>query len=116
MNSCKICKKKISGRTDKKFCNSYCRSAYHNRIRQKNKNHYLNYINTRIKKNRNILKSLNELFGKQEIDQNMLISKGFDFLMITHFIESSEHLTFRYCYDYGYYVVGKNIKIIKSNP
>jgi len=113
MNSCKICKKNISGRTDKIFCNSHCRSAYHNKKRQKNINHYLNYVNKRIIKNRNILKELNDVYGNREIDQNKLITKGFDFLMITHFFETSDHQTLRYCYDYGYLLVGKNITIIK---
>jgi hypothetical protein len=30
---CKECEKQLSGRTDQKFCDAYCRSSWHNKLR-----------------------------------------------------------------------------------
>ena len=35
MKTCKTCEKPIKGRSDKKYCNDYCRSIHHNKNNKK---------------------------------------------------------------------------------
>lgn len=112
MKLCENCKRSIVGRSDKKFCTHHCRSAFHNMQRLIKKNTYQNYIDSRMKKNRNILKEVHQIYGDAEIGYDILITKGLDFLLITHFVTLFKDQTCRFCYDYGYCDVGNKVQII----
>uniref|UniRef100_UPI00374D4ADE DUF2116 family Zn-ribbon domain-containing protein n=2 Tax=Ferruginibacter sp. TaxID=1940288 RepID=UPI00374D4ADE len=54
---CLTCGKTIKGRTDKKFCDDYCRNGYNNQLKAGD-NNYVRNINNALRKNRRILESL----------------------------------------------------------
>ena len=58
---CLTCSKPIKGRTDKKFCDDYCRNNYNNQLKSSTTNINKN-INNTLGKNRRIL----ENFFKEE--------------------------------------------------
>ncbi|HET7116882.1 MAG TPA: hypothetical protein VFI29_10350, partial [Hanamia sp.] len=53
---CLNCDKAIKGRTDKKFCDDYCRNNYNNQLKA-SKNNLVRNINNALGKNRRVLES-----------------------------------------------------------
>ena len=54
---CLNCNKPVKGRTDKKFCDDYCRNNYNNQLKSNTINLVRN-INNALGKNRRILENL----------------------------------------------------------
>ena len=54
---CLVCGKPLKGRSDKKFCDDYCRSSYNNDLKSA-ANNYIRNVNNALGKNRRILESL----------------------------------------------------------
>jgi len=76
--------KTLRGRSDKKFCDDYCRNNYNNQLKAHANNHVRN-INNTLAKNRRILEEF--LSGNKEkisIPKYKLMQKGFSFKYITH--------------------------------
>ncbi|TAG15119.1 MAG: hypothetical protein EAZ13_08730 [Sphingobacteriia bacterium] len=104
---CIYCAKKIIGRTDKKFCNCYCRSGFHN-IQNGTANNNIRRINLLLQKNRRILAHIYAVFPrKKTVPINTLYLQGFN---LAHFTHQQKHIkfgTYTCCYDYGYKIIGK---------
>ncbi len=99
---CLQCGKLLRGRSDKKFCNDYCRNNYNNQLKAHANNHVRN-INSALGKNRRVLEELlpvNEEIGKATKEK--LLNHGFSFKYITHTFTNKKGATYFYCYDYGY--------------
>jgi YHS domain-containing protein len=100
--NCIACNKPVKGRTDKKFCNEYCRNNFNNRLKAENNNLVRN-INNALGKNRRILESM---FHKDETavrtTAGKLLLSGFHFKYFTHVYTSKEGDTYFFCYDHGY--------------
>jgi hypothetical protein len=99
---CLNCEKTIQGRTDKKFCDDYCRNNYNNQIKAYSNNMIRNISNV-LKKNRRILEAL--LPGTEEtakITKQHMLSQGFQFKYMTHTYTNKKGNTYFFCYDYGY--------------
>ena len=86
---CLECGDKIKGRSDKKFCNDACRSAHHNK---KNK------VASTPQKTINNLLSKNRRISKMKLE-----NKGFVFNFYTHLVDTNKGISYKYCYDFGYY-------------
>ena len=98
--SCGACGKSIKGRSDKRFCDDYCRSAYNNRLNTDAKPCIRN-INNILRKNRRILEELiPEQTAKTTRDQ--LVERGFNFQYLTSTYTNKKGLKYFFCYDYGY--------------
>ncbi|MEP7253841.1 MAG: hypothetical protein ABI683_15720, partial [Ginsengibacter sp.] len=54
---CLTCGKQVKGRTDKKFCDDYCRNNYNNQLKS-NSTNLIRNVNNALGKNRRILESL----------------------------------------------------------
>ena len=99
---CVTCGKPVKGRTDKKFCDDYCRNNYNNQL----KSHKINLvrnINNALGKNRRILEDLftdGEEMAK--ITRDKLLQKGFQFKYITHTYTNKKGNVYFFCYDLGY--------------
>ncbi len=81
---CLNCYKPVKGRTDKKFCDDYCRNNYNNQLKSNTINLVRN-INNALGKNRRILQDLftdGEEMAKTT--KSKLLQKGFQFQYITH--------------------------------
>jgi len=113
---CLFCKKPVKGRSDKKFCDDYCRAAYNNELKSA-ANNYIRNVNNALGKNRRILESLlpeGEATAKASRDK--LIEKGFQFKYHTHIYNTKTDKTYFYCYEYGYLSLENNwFLIVKRN-
>jgi len=109
---CMSCNRNINGRADKKFCNDYCRNAHHNNLNSVG-NNYIRNINQNLRKNRRILESI-LLPARQAVktSRQHLQNKGFGFRYFTHSYTNKNGNRFRFCYEYGYRVVGKEQVVV----
>ena len=103
MKNCLECHDKIVGREDKKFCSDGCRNAYNNKMNKDHTNLMRN-INNKLRKNYRILSELNPE-GKTKTTKNKLISKGFDFDLMTSVYSTKTGNTYYFVYDQGYMAV-----------
>ena len=113
MSTCRLCKKNLVGRIDKKFCNDQCRTAYHNLKRRKIRKIFISNMNQKIKKNNKILMELKMQYGSKKISTDLLEDKGFLFSYFSHEWCDSYNKTYRYCIDYGYVIEESGIYIIE---
>jgi hypothetical protein len=100
--NCLTCGKPLKGRTDKKFCDDYCRNGYNNQLKATD-NNYVRNINNALRKNRRILEAL--LPEKEEMaktTKDKLLHKEFQFKYITHTYINKKGNTYFFCYEYGY--------------
>lgn len=99
---CLNCGKTIQGRSDKKFCDDFCRNNYNNQLKSTS-NNYIRNINNALKKNRNILDTiLSEQEATVKTSRQNLLNKGFQFKYSTHSYTNKKGNTYAFCYDYGY--------------
>lgn len=110
-NYCLQCNNPLRGRSDKKFCNDYCRNSFNNKQSPSN-TQYMRQVNAILRKNRTVLQSL--LSDKMEITvtRHTLLAAGFHFSYITQ-IEAIAVGTKKYCYDFCYVVVNEDAIVIK---
>ncbi len=110
--NCLACDKPVKGRSDKKFCDDYCRNAYNNRVNGIN-TEVIRNINNDLKKNRQILASL--LQNEQvtvKTHRSRLIDLGFKFRWMTHQYTNQNGQIYFYCYDYGYLPIDNDICLV----
>ncbi len=100
--SCQQCGKSLQGRSDKKFCDDYCRNAFNNR-RNSERSNFMRTVNNTLLKNRRILESL--LRPGEELikcNRQKLAEQGFDFRYLTHQYQNKKGQIYNFCYEYGY--------------
>ena len=73
---CLQCGATIHGRPDKKFCDSVCRNAYHNRVAASQRR-YRDFVLEAIEVNYAILKEA-LIHGRQSIPQDEAVAAGFN--------------------------------------
>ncbi len=86
------------GRSDKKYCNDYCRSNFNN---HKNTFRYehMNQVNRILKSNWRILQTLYKE-GNSESTEDILLSMGFKFECITGIEMEKGKVGYIRCYEY----------------
>ena len=103
--NCLYCGTAISGRIDKKFCDSSCRNNYNNQV-GRDINNLVRTINRKLAKNRRILAELNPT-GKSKTTIGILRAKGFDFNHFTEIYETQKGSRYYFCYEQGYIYLPK---------
>lgn len=98
--TCLDCGKVLQGRSDKKFCDDYCRNNYNNK-QHREANAQIRKVNAILRKNRKILKTLNPN-GKAKVRKQELMVKGFNFNYFTNIYTTRKGHTYFFCYDQGY--------------
>ena len=99
---CLACNKPVKGRTDKKFCDDYCRNNFNNQLKA-DSNNLVRNINNALGKNRRILESMiNEGEEMAKTGKEKLLEKGFQFKYCTHTYTNKKGNTYFFCYDHGY--------------
>ncbi len=73
---CLYCGNPVKGRTDKKFCNDYCRNNYNNQLKSKTVNIVRN-INNALVKNIRILEGFIQYEKTTRVPKDRLIENGF---------------------------------------
>ncbi len=100
--TCLQCGKPMHGRSDKKFCNDYCRNNYNNQLKA-HANNYVRNVNNALNRNRRILESiLPPDKEKITVQKEKLLHQGFSFKYFTYLLTTQKGATYFYCYDYGY--------------
>jgi len=100
--ACLQCGRALKGRSDKKFCDDYCRAAYNNELKSA-ANNFVRNVNNALGKNRRILEDVlpaNEPMKK--INREKLLQKGFQFKYSTHTYTNQKGNIYYFCYEYGY--------------
>lgn len=100
--ACRQCGKAVRGRTDKRFCDDYCRSAFNNQLKTR-LSKTVKAINAILLKNRKILEGL----LPRDVDtikttRDKLLHQGFSFTYHTHSYLTKTGKNYVYCYEYGY--------------
>ena len=103
----------LRGRSDKKFCDDQCRSAFHH-ARSGVGEAMVRSINYRLRKNRRILKGL--VLENHSFSKDSLQHLGFDFTLFTSVEHDSSGAVRYYCYDYGYLLCkeGRMIRVFNA--
>src|SRR5690554_1929992 len=84
MKKCLNCETLIVGRSDKLFCDGYCKSSFHYKKKKEKEKSLFKTIDNQIKTNRRLLKLFNKA-GKAVIRKEELIAEGFNPKYFTHF-------------------------------
>lgn len=104
---CAYCDKQFRGRSDKKFCNDWCRSAHNYEI-NRSISVLVHAINLSLRRNRKILQSfLPATLETIEIERYEVLVYGFNFMYFTH-IKVVQNITYYFCYDIGYQMITKD--------
>ncbi|WP_420577992.1 hypothetical protein [Ekhidna sp.] len=98
-NKCLKCGKTLVGRTDKKFCDAYCRNSYNNQHKAVEEQ-YIQKVNSRIRKNRRILRDLCPQ-GKATVRKEVLNQLGYDYRYFSSIFKSKSGIYYL-AYDYGF--------------
>lgn len=116
---CQACQKVLEGRSDKKFCDPYCKSAFHYKRNQEEPNGLYSKIDKQLKKNRSLLKSYNKA-GKSIVRTEILTQQGFDPNFFTHFWKNQNGDIYLFAYEFGFLLKKENQKnkyvLIKWQP
>jgi hypothetical protein len=110
---CQYCDEPIKGRSDKRFCNSSCRAAFHNDQNENNRK-VIKAVNKVLLKNYRILTARWEN-DEKEISQHVMIEFGFNFNYFTSIQKLNNGATYFFCYDLGFSKIDEaGIRIIKK--
>lgn len=98
---CKNCKKEVLGRSDKKFCDDFCKSQFHYKKLTDEELPFYKKVDNQLKLNRKILKSFNRS-GKSIIRAKTLIKEGFNHNFFTHYWKNQKGDVYFFNYEYGF--------------
>ncbi len=98
---CLHCDSEIEGRTDKKFCSPYCRSAFHYQKNKEKEDTFFKTIDRQLKVNRKILKNYNKA-GLATVSAQKLSNEGFNPKYFTHYWKNKKGQVYFFCYEYGF--------------
>tara|TARA_R110002072_G_scaffold302577_2_gene486402 strand:+ start:6950 stop:7321 length:372 start_codon:yes stop_codon:yes gene_type:complete len=101
MKKCLNCDEEIIGRTDKKFCNQYCKSSYHYKSSQEKEASRFQKIDKILKTNRRILKNYNKS-GKSFVRKTDLINEGFNPNYFTNYWKNKKGEVYLFCFEFGF--------------
>lgn len=107
--NCLQCGHILQGRTDKKFCDDFCRNTYN--YEKSELAPIIKRINHILKRNRHILKDVLENRVMVVLDKQVLSEMDFNFCYHTHVKKDDYGNTIYYCYEYAFRLA-KNTCII----
>lgn len=112
--TCLTCDKPLKGRSDKKFCDDFCRNTFNNQLKAAD-NSYFREINNVLRRNRRVLESLLPAGEKTiRVSREQLLQHGFHFTYNTHQVLSAKGYRYLFCYDYGYLTVDEDwVQIVR---
>ncbi|MFL5742670.1 MAG: hypothetical protein ACJ75B_20775 [Flavisolibacter sp.] len=109
---CLSCGKSIRGRSDKKFCDDYCRNNFNNQLRAED-NNYVRNINNALRRNRRILQEILPSGDEMiKTSREKLNQSGFRFKYFTHTYVNKKGSTYYFCYEYGYLPLENELYLI----
>ncbi|MFO8147439.1 MAG: hypothetical protein ACQEWG_08560 [Bacteroidota bacterium] len=99
--NCLACDKELVGRRDKKFCDPYCKSAFHYKKVQEDNLSFYAKVDRHLKVNRKVLKFYNKA-GKATVRSEVLIEQGFDPNFFTHYWKNKNADVYLFVYEFGF--------------
>ena len=99
--TCVSCGKELKGRSDKKFCDAYCKSSYHYNKSIEEAPRFFNEVDNQLKANRRILKQYNKA-GKAIVRVSLIRKEGFDPNFFTHYWKNNKGDVYLFVYEYGF--------------
>ena len=113
--TCLACGKPVKGRSDKKFCDDFCRNTYNNQLKSGD-NNYVRNVNNCLRRNRRILEAiLPETEKMVRISKDKLLQQGFQFKYLTHNYKNAKGNIYFFCYDYGYLPLEQDWYLVVRN-
>jgi hypothetical protein len=109
MKKCLNCQEELFGRSDKIFCNEYCKSSFHYKKKLGEKRSMFESIDRQLKTNRRLLKLFNKS-GKSVVRKEELIKAGFNPKFFTHYWKNSHGDVYLFCYEFGFLAKEENNK------
>lgn len=101
-HQCMACGNALVGRSDKKFCDAYCKSSYHyKKSIDGQRGSFYNVVNNQLKKNRRILSYYNKA-GKAVIRSSTMLERGFNPKFFTHYWRNGKGDIYLFVYEYGF--------------
>ncbi|MCC5921597.1 MAG: hypothetical protein LAT68_11320 [Cyclobacteriaceae bacterium] len=100
-NTCKHCGKVLIGRSDKKYCDPYCKSAFQYQEQKVNQSNFYLKVDRQLKKNRKILSTYTKA-GKATARAEVLAEEGFNPKFFTHYWKNNKGEVYLFCYEYGF--------------
>jgi predicted nucleic acid-binding Zn ribbon protein len=97
---CQYCQEKLKGRSDKKFCDDYCRTTFNYEKYKKKPSHYMT-VKKQLQLNRKLLSQYNR-GGKVSIRKERLINRGFDPHYFTHYWKNAKNEVYLFCFEHGF--------------
>ncbi|MDO6759605.1 hypothetical protein Q4566_05275 [Tamlana sp. 2_MG-2023] len=107
--NCLYCKSELTGRTDKKFCDVQCKSAYQYQQAKVQPERFYNKVDNQLKLNRKILKEYNK-GGKVTLRAELLLEKGFNPNYFTHYWKNQKGEVYLFVYEFGFLRITENSK------
>ena len=101
VKACLSCGRSLKGRSNKKFCDDYCRNNFNNKLNADD-NHFIRTINSALRKNRRILESFIPKEKLAKVAREKLLQNGFHFKYHTHTYTNKRGNIYYFCYEYGY--------------
>lgn len=98
---CIHCGKELGGRTDKKFCDPQCKSAFQYHKEKNRPDRFYNIVDNQLKLNRKILKEYNR-GGKVTVRSEVLLELGFNPKYFTHYWKNQKGDVYLFVYEYGF--------------
>jgi hypothetical protein len=101
LRQCLFCNKELKGCSDKKYCDSQCKSAYHYQKAQEQPERFFNKVDNQLKLNRKILKEYNK-GGKVTVRATILKKEGFNPNFFTHYWKNQKGDIYLFVYEFGF--------------
>lgn len=98
---CSACGKILEGRSDKKYCDVHCKSAFQYQQSKLEAPRFYNKVDNQLKLNRKLLKHYNKA-GKTTIRASILIAEGFNPKFFTHYWKNKKGDVYLFVYEYGF--------------
>lgn len=105
---CPVCGTLVTGRSDKLFCSTKCKSINQYENRQENERFFFK-VDKKLKVNRKLLRQYNKS-GLSTIRKSELLKAGFDPKFFTHYWKNQEGEVYLFVYEYGFLNKNKNGK------
>lgn len=109
MKTCPNCNNPINGRSDKVFCDDYCKSSFHYKKNKAAEQSFFEQVQKQLKLNRKILKQFNKA-GKATVRKEELISEGFNPKFFTHYWKNKKGDVYLFCFEFGFLSINDNGK------
>lgn len=108
-HKCLYCSTPLVGRSDKKYCDPYCKSAFQYQKRKQEPQRFYDTVYSQLKNNRKLLKKYNKA-GKSVIRARLLLQSGFNPSFFTHYWRNRKGEVYFFVFEYGYFATKENGK------